>query len=60
MQSADTDVKNPKMVAAGRLNARARWGDQRVVRLDELTPESRRLVLALIEAAKNGRADDAA
>lgn len=36
--------------------ARARWGPQRVVRLDDLTPEQRRLVLALIEAARNEKA----
>ena len=38
---------------AGRLGARKRWGEQpRVVRLDELTNHERRLVIALIEAAK--------
>jgi hypothetical protein len=36
---------------AGRLGARARWGDPGVVNLAELTPAQRRLVLALISAA---------
>lgn len=31
--------------------ARARWGEPRVIRLDTLTPEQRRLVLALVDAA---------
>jgi hypothetical protein len=30
------------------LAARARWGEQRVLRLDRLTAEQRRLVLALL------------
>lgn len=38
--------------AAGRKGARKRWGDPGVVRLDELTPPQRRLVLALVDAAK--------
>lgn len=44
-------------VEAGRLGARARWGEQpRIVRLDALTPDQRAVVLALVaaEAAKNG------
>ena len=39
---------------AGRLGARRRWGDQpRVVRLDELSPEQRAVVIALINAHKS-------
>lgn len=45
-------MKDPKRVAAGKKAAHARWGEARVVRLDELTPAQRRLVLALIDAAK--------
>jgi hypothetical protein len=41
---------------AGRLGARARWGPPRVVRLDDLSPEQRRLVLALVDAARAGQA----
>jgi hypothetical protein len=53
--------KNPAKVAAGRAGAASRWGPPRVVRIDQLTPEQRRLVVALIEAAKAGKAgDDAA
>ena len=37
---------------AGRLGARARWGDPGVVNLTDLTPAQRRLVLALVDAAK--------
>ena len=52
----DTQAKNPKRVEAGRKAAVTRWGEPRVVRLDDLTTEQRRLVLALIEAlrATNG------
>jgi len=35
-----------------RIAARARWGERRVIRLDTLTPEQRRLVLALVDAAQ--------
>lgn len=52
----DGMAKNPKKVEAGRKGAEARWGVPRTVRLDELTPAQRRLVLALIEAAKESNA----
>lgn len=49
--------KDPAKVAAGQAGARARWGDERrIVRLDELPPEQRRLVVALIEAARAAKA----
>jgi hypothetical protein len=41
--------------AAGKLGARARWGDPGVVNLSDLTPAQRRLVLALVDAAKAER-----
>ena len=44
--------KNPVLVEAGRRGAERRWGLRRVVRLDDLTSEQRRLVLALVDAAK--------
>lgn len=50
--------KNPKKVAAGRKGAVARWGEARVVRLDDLTDAQRRLVLALIEAARESNAKE--
>lgn len=38
---------------AGALGARRRWGDEpRVIRLDDLTSPQRRLVLALVDAAR--------
>lgn len=37
---------------AARTAARARWGPPRVARLDDLTPEQRAVVLALVAAAK--------
>lgn len=43
---------------AGRLGARAKWGAPRIVRLDSLTNEQRRLVLALVEAAKASQLED--
>jgi hypothetical protein len=36
----------------GRIGAQKRWGPPRIVRLDELTAEQRRLVLALVDAAR--------
>lgn len=50
---SDSPAKSPVLVEAGRRGARRRWGAQRIVRLDSLTPEARRLVLALVEAAKS-------
>ena len=41
---------------AGRLGARRRWGEPRIVRLDDLTAPQRRLVLALVEAARSEQA----
>jgi hypothetical protein len=38
--------------ARGRLGARVRWGEQRIVRLDALTPDQRRIVLALVDTMK--------
>jgi hypothetical protein len=46
-------TKDPAKVAAGKAGMRARWGPPRVVRLDSLTSEQRRLVVALVEAAKS-------
>lgn len=40
--------KNPTLVEAGRRGARKRWGEQRVVRLDELDPDTARLIRALL------------
>jgi hypothetical protein len=49
--------KDPAKVRAGRASAAKRWGSApRVVRLDALTPDQRRLVLALINAASHENA----
>jgi hypothetical protein len=47
-----TATKDPTKVRAGTIGARVRWGEPRVVRLDDLTPSQKRLVLALIAAAR--------
>jgi hypothetical protein len=44
---------HPASIEAGRRGAERRWGPEpRIVRLDELTAPQRRLVLALVDAAK--------
>lgn len=53
-------LKDPVRVAAGRSGARKRWGPPRVLRLDTLTPQQRRLVLALLDAAKADESEQAA
>jgi hypothetical protein len=45
--------KNPTKVRAGQLGARKRWGETRIVRLADLTEPQRRLVVALVDAARN-------
>jgi hypothetical protein len=45
-----TGTRDPKRVRAGQIGARQRWGEPRIARLDELTADQRRLVLALIGA----------
>jgi hypothetical protein len=51
---------NPDKVKAGRAAALKRWGaEPRVIRLDDLTAPQRRLVIALVNAArKEAAADD--
>ena len=43
---------NPRRRAASLIANRARWGEQRRLRLDELDADTRRLVLALVEQAR--------
>jgi hypothetical protein len=46
-------MKDPTKVRAGTIGAYRRWGPEpRVVRLDDLTPPQRRLVMALVDAAR--------
>jgi hypothetical protein len=45
-------AKDPVKVRAGLAGSRVRWGEgPRIVRIDKLSAEERRLVLALIDAA---------
>lgn len=44
--------KSPARVRRGIVAARARWGPPRIARLDDLTPEQRDVVLALINAQR--------
>lgn len=49
-------AKDPTKVRAGQLGAQKRWGEQpRIVRLDDLTASQKRLVVALVEAARMER-----
>ena len=48
--------KDPAKVAAGKAGAVARWGAPRRLQLGDLTPDQRRLVLALVEAAREANA----
>ena len=52
MVSGSVDEKDPTKVAAGALGAQKRWGPRRVVKIGDLSPAQRRLVLALVEAAR--------
>jgi hypothetical protein len=45
-------VSDPSHVARGQAGMRARWGPPRIARLDDLTPDQRNLVLALINTMK--------
>ena len=50
-----TGTKDPVFVESGRRGAEKRWSDPSTrvaVRIDDLTPEQRSLVLALVDAAK--------
>lgn len=51
-------AKHPGRVEGGRRAARKRWGEPRILRLDELDPPSRRLIAALYELAKTAEASD--
>lgn len=54
-------TKDQRLAAAGKKGAQRRWGPEpRVIRLDDLTPPQRRLVVALVEAAKAETSPEAA
>ena len=46
------ELRDPVRVAQGKAGMLSRWGPPRVVRLDDLTAPQRRVVIALIDAAK--------
>lgn len=48
--------KHPGRVASARRLNLTRWGEKRVVRLDELDDDDRALALALVDALKAHRA----
>lgn len=52
--------KNPNRVAVGLATAEKRWGHDptapRVVKMDDLSADQRRLVMALIEAQRSANA----
>jgi len=56
MAGAAVVEKKLTFVEAGRKGALRRWGEPKVVRLDDLTEDQRRLVRALIEAARSQKA----
>ena len=54
-----TPTKDLRKVPGGKARAAQRWSNpenRTSVRIDELTPDQRRLVLALVDAAKAGKA----
>lgn len=57
MTGVATPPKNPDKVRAGRIGGRTRWHLPRVVDISDLSGEQRRLVLAMIEAARRGPDD---
>lgn len=54
------ELKDPVKVKAGQAGAAKRWGgpETKVVRLDDLTAPQRRLVLALVDAARKEAGSD--
>jgi hypothetical protein len=56
MPGAVVREKDPRLAEAGRKGMRARWGPQRVLRLDELDPAVRAAVQALIGADQAAKA----
>ena len=52
----ETVPKNPAKVRAGQIGARQRWGPKRILRLDQLDADERRLVQALLDAKRNADA----
>jgi hypothetical protein len=59
LASTATDTKHRALSDAGRRGALARWGEPgtRVVRLADLNPAERRIVLSLVDAVRNEKAE---
>jgi hypothetical protein len=56
MAEAVSVAKDPAKVRAGQIGARERWHSPKVVDLADLTGSQRRLVVALVEAARKEKA----
>lgn len=52
-------VKDPAKVRAGQIGMRKRWGEPRVVRLDDLTDDQRAIVRALVDMVRSPRTEKA-
>jgi hypothetical protein len=55
MTGAVSSIRNRVFVESGRRGARARWGPERIVRLDELDERIRAAVVALVQADRAAR-----
>lgn len=53
-------VKDPLKVKAGQIGSRARWGERRIVRLDQLDPSIAAAVRALVAADQAARKETVA
>ncbi len=49
--------KDPVLSEAGKRGALKRWGPPKTIRVADLTPDQRRLVNALVEAARATKPD---
>ena len=56
MVSLLPESETPRQRAARRA-ALARWNGRRILRLDELSPENRRIILALVELGESSGAE---
>lgn len=53
MDLTEDRQKDPRKVDGGRKGARRRWGPQRVIRLDGLTEDQRRVVVDTVQAFRD-------
>lgn len=52
-RSATLIPKDPSRVDRGRRGARAKWGPQRIVRLDRIDPATAEIIRAILRAQEN-------